>query len=73
MDSCLGHILESTKGIEIKLGTYIYMFMRGSAEDKNHNPILHYTYLSLLLFIKGGFLCHVLVYKLCLITRSAFL
>jgi len=23
MDSCLGHILESTKGIEIKLGTYI--------------------------------------------------
>jgi len=39
------------------------MLIRGSAEDKNHNPILHFTcYLSLLLFIKGGFLCHVLVY-----------
>ena len=23
IDACLGHILESTKGIEIKLGTYI--------------------------------------------------
>jgi len=23
MDNCLGHILESTKGIEIELGTYI--------------------------------------------------
>ena len=23
MDACLGNILESTKGIEIKLGTYI--------------------------------------------------
>jgi len=23
MDACLGHILESTKGIEIKRGTYI--------------------------------------------------
>jgi len=34
--------LESTKGIEIKLGTYIDVNNR-SAEDKNHNPILHYT------------------------------
>jgi len=25
MDACPGHILESTKGIEIKLGTYIYV------------------------------------------------
>jgi len=31
--------LESTKGIEINFGTYI----EGSTEDKNHNPILHYT------------------------------
>ena len=36
--ACPGHILESIKGIVIKLGTY----MRGSAEDKNHNPILHF-------------------------------
>jgi len=30
--------LESAKGIEIKLNTYI-----DSAEDNNHNPILHFT------------------------------
>jgi len=41
MVACPGHILESTKGI--KLGTYIDV-MRGSAEDKNHNPILHFTW-----------------------------
>ena len=35
------HILESTKGIEIKLGTYIDVIE--STEDKNHNPILHFT------------------------------
>jgi len=28
MDSCLGHILESTKGIEIKLGTHIDVHKR---------------------------------------------
>jgi len=33
-----GHILESTKVIEIKLGTYIDV-----NEDKNHNPILRFT------------------------------
>ena len=43
MDSCLGHILESTKGIEIKLGTYIDIDIRQSAEDKNHDHILHFT------------------------------
>jgi len=54
------------------------MLIRGSAEDKNHNPILHKKkkkkkkILLELLFIKGGFLCYVLVYKWCLITRSAF-
>ena len=31
-------ILESTKVIEIKLGTYIDV-----NEDKNHNPILRFT------------------------------
>ena len=30
------------------------------------------SYVSLILFIKCGFLCHVLVYKKCLITTSAF-
>ena len=39
-----GHILESTKVIEFKLGTYIDV-----NEDKNHNPILHlsHNYFSL--------------------------
>jgi len=34
------------------------MLMRGSAEDKNHNPIFTFylSYLSLILFLKGGFL-----------------
>ena len=32
------------------------MLIRGSTEDRNHNPVLHFTYLSLLLFIKGCFL-----------------
>ena len=35
------NILERTKGIEIKLGTW--MLMKGSTEDKNHIPILHFT------------------------------
>ena len=38
------HILESTKGIEIKLGTYMeLMLMKGNTEHKNHHPILHFT------------------------------
>jgi len=36
-----GHILESTKWIEIKLCTYIDV--NESTEDKNHNPTLHFT------------------------------
>ena len=43
MGVCPGHILESTKRIKIKLGTHTQMLMRGSAEDKNHTPILHFT------------------------------
>jgi len=35
-----GHILETTKGIEIKLGTYIDV---NEKKYKNHNPILHFT------------------------------
>ena len=48
-----GHILESTKGIEIK---HTLMLMRGNTEDKNNNPVLHFTwinYLSLSFFIKN--------------------
>jgi len=32
--------LESTKSIEIKLGTNIDLLMKGSTDDKNRNPIL---------------------------------
>jgi len=39
MDVCPGHILESTKEIEMKLGFYIYMKVIGRAEDKSHNHI----------------------------------
>ena len=75
MVACPAHILESSKVIGIKLGTYIYwmMLMKGSAVDKNHNPILHFTWvIPPRKIIKGGFLCHVLVYKWCWITSSAF-
>jgi len=48
MDSCLGHILESTKGIEIKLGTYIYV---NEKVRKTRTIILPYILLELSLFI----------------------
>jgi len=50
------------------------MLKKGSVQNKNHTPILHFTWVisSHFLFIKGGFLCHVLVYKLCQNTSSAF-
>ena len=41
-----GHILESTKGIKIKLGTCTYIDVNERkviTEDKNHNPVLHFT------------------------------
>jgi len=42
------------------------MLMRGSAEDKIHNPTLHFTWIiSPYFFSKVYFLCHVLVYKWC--------
>jgi len=45
MDSCLGHILESTKGIEIKLGT-----CKWEKVQKTKNIILSYILLKLSLF-----------------------
>jgi len=73
MDLCPGHILESTQGIEIKLGTYIDVNKRKCRRQEPYSYLTFYlSYLSLLLPIKGGFLCHVLVYKWCWITRSAF-
>jgi len=38
-----GHILVSTKGIEIELGTYIDVNERKYRRHWNHNPILHFT------------------------------
>ena len=73
MDSCLGHILESTKGIEIKHGTCIDVNKRKCTRQEPYTYLtLYLSYLPLLPFIKGGFLCHVVVYKWCLIARSAF-
>jgi len=69
MVACPGHILESTKGIEIKLCTYIDVNER----KKTRTIILSYNlHLSLFFFIKGCFLCYVLVYMWCWITSSAF-
>ena len=48
MDSCLGHILENTKGIEIKLGTYIDVNKR---KYRRQEPILSYILLELSLII----------------------
>ena len=48
------------------------MLIRGSADDKNHNPYILLELSFLIIFHKGCFLCHVLVYKWCLNTRSAF-
>ena len=47
MDSCLGHMLESIKGIEIKLGTYIDV---NEEIQKTRNIILAYILLELSLF-----------------------
>ena len=47
--------------------------MKGSTEDRIHNPILHFTLIISHFLINGCFLCYVLVYKWCLITSSVFL
>ena len=67
-----GHILESWKGIEMKLCTYMVV---NEKKCSRHEPYSCVTLLELSLlrfFIKGGFLCHVLVYKWCWIISSAF-
>ena len=48
------------------------MLMRGSTEDQNHNPYILLELSFLIIFHKSCFLCHILVYKWCLNTRSAF-
>jgi len=66
MDACPGHILESTKEIEIKLGPYIDVNERKCRRQEPYSYLTFYlSYLSLILFIKCGFLCYVLVYKEC--------
>ena len=77
MDACPDHILESTKGIEIKLGTYINVNKCKWEEVQNQEPNSYCTfdlsYLSLILFKKvGGGLSCLLVqvvfnYKFCLL------
>ena len=53
MDSCLGHIWENTKWIEMKLGTY--MTVRGSTAYKNDNPTLYIIELSpITIFFHNG-------------------
>ena len=66
MVACPGHILESNKGIEIKLGTYI------DVNERKYRRQEPYFLLVISFFIKGCFLCHVFVYKWCWITSSAF-
>ena len=73
MDSCLCHILESPKGIEIKHGTYIDV-NRGAAEDKNHNTILHFTWVIFpdyfhkrVVFFLMSWCTIVFDYKICLL------
>ena len=60
MDSCLGHIWENTKWIEMKLGTY--MTVRGSTGHKNDNPTLYIIELSpiTIFFIMVAYPGHIL-------------
>ena len=69
-NGCLIWPYQVQKGLKLNL-VHTYMLMGGSAEDKNHNPILHFIHV-LNFFIKGCFLCHVFVYKQSWITISAF-
>ena len=62
MVACSGHILESTKEIKTKLDTYIDVHERKYRTQETLSYLTFYlSYLSLILFIKGVFLCHVLV------------
>ena len=70
--ACPGHILESTKRIKIQLGTYINVNERKCSRQEPYSYLTFYLSYLALFFIKGGFLCHVLVYKWCWITSSTF-
>jgi len=54
MVACPGHIFESTKGIEIKLDTYIDVNERKCLRQEPWSYLTFYlSYLSLIVFIKG--------------------
>jgi len=63
--------LESTKRIEIKLSTYVDV-NECSKQEPYSFLTFYLIYLSLIVFIKGCFLYHVMVYKWCWVTSSAF-
>jgi len=46
MDVCPGHILESTKGIEIKLGTYIDVNKRKCRRQEPTEPFIDNRHLG---------------------------
>jgi len=51
MDACPGHILESTKEIEMKLGLYIDDSERkGSGQEPYSYLTFYLSYLSLIIF-----------------------
>jgi len=58
MEACPGHILESTKGVEIKFGTYIDVNKRKYSRQEPYSYLTRV--ISPIFSIKGGFLCHVL-------------
>ena len=63
MDACPGHILESTKEIEMKLGLQIDdSDMKGSAQEPYSYPVYLQSYLPLItyFFIMDACLGHIL-------------
>ena len=65
--------MERTKGINIKLVTYIYVNERKYRRQEPYSYLTFYlSYLSLFFPIKGCFLCLVLVYRSCWTTSPAF-
>ena len=74
MVACPGHTSESTKGIEIKRGTYIDVNKRKDSAQEPYSYLTFYlSYLSLFIFIKRLFSLsslgvHVMLdYKFCLL------
>jgi len=43
VDACPGHVQKLEKGLKLNL-VHSYMFMRGSALDRNHSPTWHFTW-----------------------------